>query len=166
MLNQREKGLTLTELMVAVAIVILFSSVAFISIDIARNKTRDAVIITELEQLQGIAETVYHPQIGYKELWEMRQGTNPLREDHPNIAAIRKRISDMGRSFNLRFPQDSGDPSISGYHEYCAYVFTFSDKNTIFCVDSHGVADKIDVSGNNKVNCQILDYTIHNCEYY
>jgi prepilin-type N-terminal cleavage/methylation domain-containing protein len=164
--SRREGGFTIVEMMVVILIIALALFFIFVSFDISKNKTRDAVIVSELEQLQGIAETVYHPEVGYKVLWEKRKGTDPARSDDDDIAMIRERINEVGRTFNLRFPQDSNHPGISGYYEYCAYVFLFSDEDTIFCVDSHGVADKIDVSGGVKVNCQILDHTIHNCDFY
>ncbi len=157
-----KKGLTLIELLVVIAIIGLILGVGAVSFNIARDKARDAVIVTELEQLQGIAETVYHPEIGYKSLWEMRGNPLDIDDDYDTLKQIRKRIDEMGRGVDVWFPEDSIYET-EGFDEYCALVLLFSNEDEIFCVDSTGFAGRVDIS-DGKVECESKNYRPYNCE--
>ncbi len=161
-MQKKERGFTIIELLVGVVIIVLFATVSFIALSIARDRTRDAVIKTELEQLQGIAETVYHPEIGYKELWEMRGNPLDTEDDFDTLKQIRTRISDMGRKVDIWFPEDS-IYGTEGFDEYCAMVLLFSKEDEIFCVDSTGFVGKVDVS-DGPVECDSKNYRPYNCE--
>ncbi len=157
-----KKGLTLVELLVVIAIVGLILGLGVASFNLARNKARDAVIVTELQQLQGIAETVYHPEIGYRDFYEMRGSPPDFSGDHSNIAIIRKRISEMGRNFNFNFLEDSLD--FDGY-DYCAYVRLFANEDEVYCVDYRGMERIIEISpGDTKINCQQPDSRYADCD--
>jgi hypothetical protein len=155
---RRNDGFTLVEMMVIILVLALIIVFTFTAFNISNNKTRDAVIISELEQLRGIAETVYHPEVGYKELYEMREN------GYPTVENIRKRITEVGRIFKLFFPKDS-IYSPEEYDKYCAYSLLFSDPNTVFCIDSSGFVGKIEISPENQINCQIEDFSPYDCQY-
>ncbi len=133
-------GFTLIEIMVVVVIIILITSVTIVAINAARNRTRDAIIKSSVEQIQGIAETTYNPQDGYYELSLMVGDTAERDDDHDNIGEIRDRIRDMGAAtLRVWFPEDGEDGK--GWGEYCAYagrLFHSDAKDKFFCVDSSG----------------------------
>jgi prepilin-type N-terminal cleavage/methylation domain-containing protein len=158
--SRRDDGFTLVEMLVVVLILALIIVFTFTAFDISRNKTRDAVLISELEQLRGIAETVYHPEVGYKELYNMRGNPVSISDDYPTIKQIRQRAIDVGSTINIWFPEDVGGEV--GYHEYCAYAtpLFYSGKDS-YCIDSSGREVFADFA---EINCTDLASPA-NCEY-
>ena len=151
-----KKGFTLLEIVVVVAIVAVITVAIIIAVETARNRTRDAVIISSLEQIQAIGKTVYNRETEYKEL-----------EDHPDVENIRAKITgELGRSFNLKFPEGAANPSVEdyGYDRYCAYVYLFQ-REELFCVDSTGFKGRVDVSGGKEISCSSVDSLPYSCEY-
>jgi competence protein ComGC len=157
-------GFTLIEIMVVVVIIILLTSVVIVAVDTARVRTREAIIMTSLEQIQAIAETNYNPVNGYKELYKMRE------ENHPRIEEIRSKIIDMAGpayNFNIFFPEDVS--GVSGYDEYCVWIKLLqqpkSGPERNFCVDSTGTAKVVEYQwGVIGYNCR-EDAIPQNCEY-
>ncbi len=145
-------GFTIVELMAVVVIIVLISSVSIIAINRARDRTRDAVITSSLEQLIAIGETVYSPTEEYKEFYDMRESK------HPRIEEIRDRIRGVGREFNFNFPKDisAGEQPKGDYSEFCAWAPLFSNPGEKFCIDYRGEI----VITKERVNCEIvgLDY--------
>jgi prepilin-type N-terminal cleavage/methylation domain-containing protein len=133
----KKRGFTLVEILVVVVIIILITTFSLIAIESARNKTRNAIIVSSLEQVQAIGETVYNPEDGYKELSKMRPSTHDSDQDYYTLKQIRKKIEEMGSDARIRFPKDDG---IGEYEEYCAYAFAvpLDNQYTVFCVDSSG----------------------------
>ncbi len=144
-------GFTLIEIMVVVVIIILITSVTVIAINNARIRTRDAIIITSLEQVKGLAETVYNPENQYGEL-----------KDHPNILEIKNKIVEMGIDFRLHhygaFTGISGDD----WSRYCSYAELASDPSVVVCVDWKGNKT---IEKAVKINCTELAVPKPNCEY-
>jgi prepilin-type N-terminal cleavage/methylation domain-containing protein len=158
--SRREGGFTIVEMMVVILIIALALFFIFTAFNISRNKTRDAVLMSEIEQIKGIAESVYHPAIGYKELYEMRGNATNINDDHPTIKQIRQRAYDVSSDIRIFFPEDAGVGL--GLDQYCAYAYPlFYEKDKVYCVDSLGnevIADPGDI------NCTDL-YSPANCEY-
>ncbi|MFC1612875.1 type II secretion system protein [Patescibacteria group bacterium] len=63
--NQRQIGFTLIELLVVIAVIGLLSSIAFVSLDNARAKARDARRLAEIKQLQTALELYYDKNGAY-----------------------------------------------------------------------------------------------------
>lgn len=59
---KNKKGFTLVELLVVIAIIGLLSTIAFISLNRARAKARDAKRISDVRQLQSALELYYNDQ--------------------------------------------------------------------------------------------------------
>jgi prepilin-type N-terminal cleavage/methylation domain-containing protein len=152
--SRRDDGFTLVEMLVVVLILALIIVFTFTAFNISRNKTRDAVLISELEQLRGIAETVYHPEVGYKELYEMREN------GYPTVENIRKRAHEVSSDIKMYFPEDAGLGL--GFDQYCAYAYPlfYSEKNS-YCIDSSGREVFADFA---EINCTDLASPA-NCEY-
>ncbi len=149
-----KKGFTLIEILVVVVIIILITTLIFVAIESARNRTRNTVIMTSLEQIQGIAETTYNPVNGYKKLWEMRGDMALFVNDYSTLKEIRERIYDIGGERSvLVFGRDGG--GTEKYNDYCAYAFLYprTQENVVYCVDYLG-NKKIEKYG--LINCTDL----------
>jgi len=157
MKNRKKNGYTLVEVMVVVVIIALLVSVIVVSINRARLRTRDTIIISQVEQIQVLAETLYNPDTKYKELADMRGSVYEIADDHSTIRDIRQKIRDMGSFFRLFFPEDGED---AGFGEYCAYARLATDENKVFCVDSLGNERKAVLDN---INCQAMARPA-NCE--
>ncbi len=162
---KKEKGFTLIEIMVVVVIIILITSVTVIAINRARERTRNAIITSSLEQIQGIAKTTYNPSPQdkneeYKEFFNMRESAWDFEKDYHTLQQIRKRIEEMGSIARIRFPIDDG---MGEYEEYCAYAFLIprDTRFVVFCVDHLGNR-VVAPLGDLKCDSSVLSY---NCEY-
>lgn len=60
-----KKGFTLVELLVVIAIIGLLATIAFISLNSARSKARDAKRISDVRQVMSSLELYYADQNGY-----------------------------------------------------------------------------------------------------
>lgn len=63
-----KRGFTLVELLVVVSIISLLSSVVFASVSAAKSKTQDAVIISDMEQIENLLALEYSDQKNYDSL--------------------------------------------------------------------------------------------------
>lgn len=64
-LSSRAKGFTLIELLVVIAIIGLLSTLAVVSLNNARQKSRDAKRVADIKQVQTALELHYADQNGY-----------------------------------------------------------------------------------------------------
>lgn len=157
-------GFTLVEIMTVVAVIAIMLMLIVVSMNRARERTRDTIIISQLEQIQALAETVYNPQTGYKELYDMRE------DEHDILEELGEKVEEMGGAgfnFHIRFPEDiSGEV---GYDEYCVWVKLIQqprdgpERN--FCVDSAGRTREVEWdSGEIEYNCRVEEVPL-DCEY-
>ncbi len=63
MKRNTKKGFTLVELLVVIAIIGLLATVAFLSLNRARSKARDAKRISDIRQVQSALELYYNDQL-------------------------------------------------------------------------------------------------------
>jgi prepilin-type N-terminal cleavage/methylation domain-containing protein len=147
--NMSKKGFTLVEILVVIVIILLITAFTLIVIESARNKTKNAIILTSLEQIQAIAETSYNAEDGYKELSKMRPHVHDITQDYYTLNQIRQKIEEMGSTARIFFPIDG---ATGGYEDYCAYALVMprSSENIVFCIDSLG--NKV-VAPIAKINC-------------
>lgn len=61
---KNNKGFTLIEMLVVIAIIGLLSSVVLVALGPSRNKAKDARIISDLNQARAAAETLFDPSTG------------------------------------------------------------------------------------------------------
>jgi len=62
---QKHKGFTLIELLVVIAIIGLLSTLAVVSLNSARQKSRDAKRVADVKQIQTALELFFQDQNGY-----------------------------------------------------------------------------------------------------
>lgn len=65
LLNHKTKGFTLIELLVVIAIIGLLASVVLVSLNSARQKSRDAKRVSDMNQLAKALELFYNDAAGY-----------------------------------------------------------------------------------------------------
>lgn len=61
-MKRQKKGFTLVELLVVIAIIGLLATIAFLSLNRARSKARDAKRVSDIRQLQSALELYYNDQ--------------------------------------------------------------------------------------------------------
>lgn len=167
--EKKDYGFTLIEILVVIVIIAIIFSVLFVTIDTARKRTRDAIIISSLEQIQAIGKTVYNPIDDYKELYNMRKSAY-VPEDHPRIKEIREKIEGVGSSFNFNFLKDISATATQPkgeYSEFCVWAPLFMDTGKKFCVDHRGKS----IITKEEINCEHIGIdsagikTPRNCDY-
>jgi len=62
---RKQKGFTLIELLVVIAIIGLLSTLAVVSLNSARQKSRDAKRVADIKQVQTALELYFQDQSGY-----------------------------------------------------------------------------------------------------
>lgn len=149
--GKRKKGFTLIEIMVVVVIIAAILAVIIVSINRARLRTRDTIIISQVEQVQALAETVYNPENQYGEL-----------KDHPSILEIKNKIVEMGIDFRLHHYGAFTGISDGDWSRYCSYAELASDPSVVVCVDWKGSKT---IEKAVKINCTELAVPRPNCEY-
>jgi prepilin-type N-terminal cleavage/methylation domain-containing protein len=130
--NMNKKGFTLIEVLTVIMIIAILASVVLVSLESARNKTKDVTIQNQIGQLRSLAETFYTFEEGYEDFTSTSQ-----------YNLIKGKIKDMngiedGESGSLKVIFSSNN------NNYCAYADLVRDSGKVFCVDSGGNAVVID----------------------
>ena len=60
-MNKRNEGFTLIEMLVVIAMIGLLSAVVLVALGPSRNKAKDTRIISDLQQIRSVMETLYNP---------------------------------------------------------------------------------------------------------
>lgn len=123
-----ERGFTLIEMLVVVAIVGILSATVLSALGPARNKAKDARIISGVNQVRAIAEVLYNPGTGTPYLGL----TNVLPAEVGKIATD---ITNQGGSLFVNLSSDS--------NAYVAYSKLASNPLNYYCVDSAGTAKTV-----------------------
>jgi prepilin-type N-terminal cleavage/methylation domain-containing protein len=133
-MNKSKKGFTLIEVLTVIMIIAILASVILVSLDVARERTKDATIMGEIGQLRTLAEAVYTFQEGYLELSEM------IEDDNTTYTQVKGKIAEMGGELTVNFSEDDN------YKAYCAYSPLVRGEESGFCVDSTGNAVEGDIN--------------------
>lgn len=126
MLNKRMKseGFTLIELLVVIAIIGILSSVVLVSLNTARNKSKDSAVKTALAQIRSVAEMCYDDEGDYDEC---------VITD--NVVNIKTNNGNAALTGDLNVAQTQ----INNATAYCI-ISPLLGASTNWCVDSNGAS--------------------------
>ena len=123
---QNRKGFTLVEMLVVIAVIGIISTVALTALGPSRTKAKDTRIISDLNQVRAVAETLY--TTNYAAL-----PTGVAIANHPQIGPLNTSINNNGGSLQIaKFATDS---------KYRA--FSQLPGGGFYCVNSDGFAGTI-----------------------
>jgi prepilin-type N-terminal cleavage/methylation domain-containing protein len=80
-MQKKQKGFTLIELLVVIAIIGLLSTLAVVSLNNARSKSRDARRVSDIKQIQTALELYYNDCNGYPATADVAEGDNIAGDD-------------------------------------------------------------------------------------
>lgn len=115
---KNNKGFTLIEMLVVIAIIGLLSSVVLVALGPSRNKAKDARIISDVNQVQALMEASF---------------TNGSY-GNPDISAL----SEDAKANNGDTVGITVNPVGGGGSAFAAYAKLASDATKYYCVDSTG----------------------------
>lgn len=75
---KKNKGFTLIELLVVIAIIGLLATLAVVSLNNARQKSRDAKRVSDVKQIQTSLELYYSDESGYPTALDVTSGTGTI----------------------------------------------------------------------------------------
>lgn len=129
MISQK-KGFTLIEMLIVIAIIGILSAAVLAGLGPSRNKAKDARIISGMNQVRAIAESLYNPssQFPYSEV----QGTC---ESSPNADLNRVNSDIKSASAGNSCLKIVGNGTF-----YIAYAGLLTNQGQWYCVDSEGNA--------------------------
>jgi prepilin-type N-terminal cleavage/methylation domain-containing protein len=161
------KGFTLIELLVVIAIIGILASIVLVSLNSARNKGKDARIISDVQQVRTALESGYNGS-GYPDLL----ATNANCNNNPAANAINASAT-FANCYNSSGPQATTlqalntDVNSQGSTLYItvptgatptgyAIRGTLTATTGYFCIDSTGATNQADTGGNtgNNARCR------------
>jgi len=140
--SAKQKGFTLVEVMIVIAIIGILASILVVSLRQASDRSRDAKVITDIVQIRKIAERMYAEElVGYINLCE----------DSSNLKSSYD--SDLG---TLQRDIETFESTITCYADSDSYCISASLRaaNQYFCIDDEG--SSIEITGN---PCLLADDT-------
>ena len=121
----KNKGFTLIEMLVVIAMIGLLSAVVLVALGPSRNKAKDARIMSDVKQIVAIGQTFYNPTNSTYDLSGIQGATGT------NKAALD--IKQQGVSFDTS-TNINGDPSTTTAFRVYAQLLS----GGYFCADSNG----------------------------
>lgn len=88
MKKTNNKGFTLIELLVVIAIIGLLSTLSVVSLNNAREKSRNAKRVADVKQIQTALELYFNDQSGYPAVGEMSFGSGSISSTSITYMAI------------------------------------------------------------------------------
>ncbi len=125
--SSKRNAFTLIELMVVIAIIGILASIVLVSLNSARQKARDARVMSGVSQVRTIANMQESVTGSYAGIQSQEDFTK-IKSDIDNISSVANlvlNISDDGK-------------------EYCAYSRLPSSPNDVFCVDHTIMAKRME----------------------
>ncbi len=131
----KQKGFTLIELMVVIAIIGILASILIVSLRQASDRSKNAKIVTDIVQIRKIAVRMYAEElIGYVNLCG-EDSSNLNSEDYPDLGTLQRDIEGFNSVITCYADKDS----------YCISASFMAD-DQYFCIDDEG--SSIEVTGN------------------
>lgn len=133
-MDNREKGFTLIEMLVVVAIIGLLSSVILTALGPAKDKAKDTRIISDVNQVRSIAETLY-ANSSYNALESLP--SNNIQNQ--NLKEISDDVAIQGGELTIIKSQPAPAKTYSAYSNLNIKVGDSTNPMTqYYCVDSAG----------------------------
>jgi prepilin-type N-terminal cleavage/methylation domain-containing protein len=124
-----KKGFTLIEVLTVIMIIAILASIVLVSLQTARDRTKDVTIQNQIGQLRSLAEALYTFENGYEDFREAVEGSGT---EASKYTLVSNKISEMDGSLSVNISTDNS--------AYCAYSSLVRDASKTFCVDSTGNA--------------------------
>ncbi|MDO8557524.1 MAG: type II secretion system protein [Candidatus Jorgensenbacteria bacterium] len=135
--HSESSGFTLIEMLVVVAIIGILSATVLSALGPARNKAKDARIVSDVNQVRAIAETLYDPGSS--------SPYSNVKTTETNISKISTDITNQGGALVITL-----NPTTA----YAAYSKLASDSSKYYCVDSAGTTKtETTEPGNSATTC-------------
>ncbi len=129
---KKQLGFTFIEVLTVIMIIAILASIVLVSLETARNRTKDVTIQNQLGQLRSLAEASYSLEKGYENI------SSPSHPDYSKYNLVSSKITEMEGSLEWELSSDN--------KEYCAYSNLIRNPNDVFCVDSTGNAEILDIA--------------------
>lgn len=153
------KGFTLIELLVVIAIIGILASIVLVSLNSARNKGKDARIISDVQQVRTALESGYNGS-GYPDINGNAASCNTAANSNttatfatcqistgPQNSALSALNSDVTSQGSTLYISTVGGATATGY----AIRANLTSTTGFFCIDSTGATNQAD-TGNNASN--------------
>jgi prepilin-type N-terminal cleavage/methylation domain-containing protein len=144
---KKQPGFTLIEVLTVIMIIAILASIVLVSLETARNRTKDVTIQNQLGQLRSLAEASYSLEDGYEDI------SDSLHPDYSKYNLVSSKITEMEGALVWELSPDN--------KEYCAYSNLIRNTNDAFCVDSTGNA--LVLQADPDLACNTLDSGIYSC---
>ena len=126
-------GFSLIELIVTIGIIIVLSGVILVSVKPAREKSRDARIIADLNQLKAIAESLYDGDY------------DAFTINHILVLSLSNDISKYGGQLYLKISPPNNSQNYR--------IYSKLNGEGYYCIDSNGFSDYINNINTNNPFC-------------